>query len=259
MQTGEFITDRLMPRLLRDICEQRGIAVASFCDDWLLEFTKDNKTAHVLGYNFSLNNSAAAGIAQDKVATYELLNYHDIPAVEHRLLRTKAGDANWQQWPWQAGMVMKPLNGTSGHGVGVVRSVDEAQAWMEQRGIEAWAASPLLDIQREIRVMMLDNRVLLAYEKVPVVIEGLKMFNLGKGATPKNIELPGGIEILAKTAMQKLGLRLAAVDIIELAGGEYTVLEINDGFMMEHYARLSNANQKQTHSLYESVLSALFE
>jgi glutathione synthase/RimK-type ligase-like ATP-grasp enzyme len=259
MQTGEFITDRLLPRIVRDICVARGIRMTSFSDDWLIELEKDQQTARILGYKFSINDSVSAGIAQDKVATYELLNYHDVPAVEHRLIRTKVGDTDWRDWSWSDGMVIKPLMGTSGHGVGVVRSTDEATDWMSARGIEAWAVSSLLDIQREIRVIMLDGRVLLAYEKQPVVAEGLKMFNLGKGALPKNIELSREVESLAKDAIQAIGLRLAAVDIIEVSSGELSVLEINDGFMMEHYARFSQDNRRKTQQLYEAVVAVMFD
>lgn len=257
MQTGEFITDRLLPRMVRDICEARGIRMTAFSGDWLIELEKDQQIARILGYKFSINNSVSAGIAQDKVAAYELLNYHDVPAVEHRLIRTKAGDTNWRDWSWRAGMVMKPLNGTSGHGVGVVYSSDEACGWMNARGIEAWATSPLLDIRREVRVVMLDGAALLVYEKIPVEVDGLKMFNLGKGAMPKDIELPQ-VQAIAKNAMQAVGLRLAAVDIVELPGGEFRVLEINDGFMMEHYARFSEDNLEKTKQLYDKVLVALF-
>jgi len=257
MQTGEFITDRLLPRIIRDICIARGIRVTSFSDDWLIELEKDQQTARILGYKFSINNSVSAGIAQDKVAAYELLNYHNVPAVEHRLIRTKAGDTDWHGWSWSDGMVIKPLTGTSGHGVGVVHSSNEATAWMSARGIEAWAVSPFLDIHREIRVIMLDGQVLMAYEKQSVVLEGLKMFNLGKGASPKDVELSDVMESLAGKAMQTIGLRLAAVDIIELSDGEYRVLEINDGFMMEHYARFSQDNMRKTRLLYEAVMNAM--
>jgi len=258
MQTGEFITDRLLPRMVRDICTARGIRMTSFSDDWLIELEKNQQTARILGYKFSINNSVSAGIAQDKVAAYELLNYHDVPAVEHRLIRTKAGDTDWRVWSWNDGMVIKPLTGTSGHGVGAVYSANKATNWMSTRGIEAWAVSPLLDIYHEIRVIMLDGQVLLAYEKQPVVIEGLRMFNLGKGASPKDIELPSEVALLAKKALHTIGLRLAAVDIVELPGGEYKVLEINDGFMMEHYARFSRDNLEKTKQLYDKVLVALF-
>lgn len=256
MQAGEFIADRLLPRVVRDICEARGIRMTAFSGDWLIELEKDQQTARILGYKFSINNSVSAGIVQDKVAAYELLNYHDVSAVEHRLIRTKAGDTDWRGWAWNDGMVIKPLTGTSGHGVGVVHSANEATNWMSMRGIEAWAVSPLLDIRREIRVIMLDGQVLVAYEKRPVMIGDLRMFNLGKGASPQDIELPNEVALLAKRALYTISLRLAAVDIVELPGGEYKVLEINDGLMMEHYARFSPENMAKTKELYEMVVLA---
>lgn len=259
MQSGQFITERLMPKMIREICEERGISFTSFSDDWLLHLEKDGKVARMLGYKFSLNDSVASSIAQDKVAAYELFKYYNVPAVPHYLIRTKANETDWHNLPWSKGMVVKPLVGTSGHGVAKFSDVEGAEAWMEKWGIEAWTASPFIDIQREIRLVLLDSELLLAYEKRPVEINGLKFFNLGKGATAVECQVADSEIALAQKAKEALGLRLCAVDIIELTNGSWQVLEVNDGIMMENYARQSARNAVIAKNIYEDVISILFE
>lgn len=257
MQSGQYITDRLMPKMLREICTEHAISFTSFSDDWLLHLEKGGKVARILGYKFSLNDSVASNIAQDKVAAYELLSHYAIPAVPHFLIRTKASEADWKKLPWQEGMVIKPLSGTSGHGVKRCYSVEEAEAWMEQWGIEAWAVSPFVEIKREVRLVLLDDKVLISYEKQPVEIDGLKFFNLGKGAVAISYEVADAEIKLAQKAKKALGLRLCAVDIIEQMDGSWQVLEVNDGIMMENYARISLQNETKTKEVYAEIAGAI--
>lgn len=258
MQSGQYITDRLMPKMIRDICQERGVSFTSFSDDWLLDMEKDGKSARVLGYKFSLNDSVASSIAQDKVAAYELLSHYTILAVPHYLIRTKASEENWRTLLREEGMVIKPLVGTSGHGVKRCDSVKESEEWMERWGIEAWAVSPFVEIKREVRLVLLDGEVLLAYEKQPVEINELKFFNLGKGAVALDYRVADAEIELAQKAKKALGLRLCAVDIIELMDGTWQVLEVNDGIMMENYARQSPSNKEVARQLYATITSVLF-
>jgi glutathione synthase/RimK-type ligase-like ATP-grasp enzyme len=258
MQSGEYIVNRLMPGMLRAICKSRDIVFSTFSDDWLIEMAKDDLIVRVLGYKWSLNDAAASEIAQDKVAAAELMEARGVTCVPHYLIRTRATEASWGEWSWGNGMVMKPLTGTSGHGVKLITSAKKAQHWMGQNHTEAWAAAPFVSIEREIRVIMCDDDVLLAYQKVPVIKDGLKMFNLGQGAKPKVVELTDDQKTLARRAMNALGLRLAAIDIVELPDGVIKVLEINDGFMMEHYARFSPDNKEKVMSMYEAIIDHAF-
>jgi glutathione synthase/RimK-type ligase-like ATP-grasp enzyme len=258
MQSGEYIVDRLMPDILRTICKPRGITVATYSDEWLIEMTKGDLTVRTLGYKWSLNDAAASEIAQDKVAAAELMAARDVTCVPHYLIRTRATEASWAEWQWGSGMVIKPLTGTSGHGVKLITSSDKVQGWMEQGYIEAWAASPFVSIEREIRIIVCDDDILLAYQKLPVIKDGLKMFNLGQGATPKAVELTNDHIALARRTMKALGLRLAAIDIIQTADGVIKVLEVNDGFMMEHYARFSPQNKEKVISMYEAIIDHAF-
>ena len=104
---------------------------------------------------------------------------------------------------------------------------------------------------------MLDGRVIAAYQKQPVVHDGLPMFNLGLGAIGVEVVPLDEVKSLAVNAMNALGLRLAAVDIVVLADGTYKVLEVNDGIMMENYMRQSQTNKKHAETIYGMIIDAM--
>ena len=257
MQIGEFIVDRWMVQILRDICAERGIDFKVFSDGWVLEMTSDSKRHRVIGYQFDINDAVAASIAKDKVAAHLLLDDNDVPSVPHVLLRPKVTEEKKHAIAMWGEIVVKPLDGSGGHYVRRFSDVDALVAWIEGTGITAWAAAPFIDIVREIRFVMLDGKPLIVYEKQPVVKDNLKMFNLGLGSVPKDIAPSAALVALAAGAQSALGLRLSAVDIIETSGGEYKVLEVNSGFMMEHYMRFSPENKQRVINTYGKIVDAV--
>lgn len=259
MQSGEYILDRLLVRIVRSVCDEQNISFRSYSDDWILELTKGTVQKRICGYKFPLNDSAAAMIAQDKVAAYQVLMAGSVAAVEHILIRTKATHAQWPQRELTGGFVLKPLMGTSGHGVHAFDAINEAKLVVQNSSIEAWALSPRINIVRETRYVMLDGNVLLAYDKQPAQQEGLVMFNLSKGARPQVIRPDEAQLTIARNAMRVLGLRVAAVDIVETAAGETMVLEVNDGFMMEHFARTSPEYEKVAYDVYRKIIATMME
>ena len=256
MVTGEYIKDRWLVKALRHICDEHSITLASFSDDWLFELSRDNVTRRILGYKFDLNSGVAAQTTEDKVASSMILAAHDVPVIPHSLVRTKNVTYNWQH-PDYDQVVVKPLVGSGGIGVKLFQNQDQAGEWMNSQTTDGWAISPFVSIKREVRLIVLDGEVLLAYEKHPVTIDGLLMFNLGLGATPSKITPSNELLSLAKKACKVLALRLAAVDIIELENGELKVMEVNDGIMMEHYALASKEYERDALKVYSAIISMM--
>ena len=258
MPMGEFILDRWIVKAIKQICLEKDISLTSYSDDWLLELSKDGAVQRILGYKFPLNSGVSAQTAEDKVAAYTILSSRQVPAVPHALVRTKTGLYDeWLKNGWKD-IVVKPLIGTSGYGVRRFHDSTEASTWIDQQSDDGWAVSPFVDIKREIRLIILDNEILLTYEKQPVMLNNLLMFNLGLGATPKDITVSEEIKDLALKASQALQLRLAAIDVIELKDGSYQILEINDGVMMEHYVQVSPEYKAAGYKVYQAIVEALF-
>ena len=258
MQHGEFIQNRWIVSAITQICKDLDISVHSYSHDWLMELSKGTQTQRVLGYKFPLNNGVAAQIAEDKVAAHTILDSQGIPSVPHLLVRTKAESYDtWRNNDWQD-IVVKPLNGTSGIGVRRFSDQSLASQWIQAQTEDGWAVSPFVSIVREIRLIVLDGEVLLSYEKSPITIDGLPMFNLGLGATPTLTTVPPQLQKLAASALEALQLRLGSVDIVQLEDGSYKILEVNDGIMMEHFVHTSADYMSAGLSVYRAIIEKMF-
>lgn len=256
MVTGEYIKDRWLVKALRRICNEESIAITSFSNDWLFELSKAGVTRRVVGYKFDLNSGVATQTTEDKVASSMILAAHGVSAVPHTLVQTKNTTYDWKN-PHYDQVVVKPLIGSGGIGVKLFENQDKAERWINIQTTDGWAISPFVSIKREVRLIVLDGQILLAYEKHPVMIDGLLMFNLGLGATPNKITPSDELQSLAKKACNVLALRLAAVDIIELENGELNIMEVNDGIMMEHYALVSDEYERDALQVYATIISTM--
>ncbi|MBA4384852.1 MAG: hypothetical protein C0410_08955 [Anaerolinea sp.] len=96
------------------------------------------------------------------------------------------------------------------------------------------------------------NKIPKSGEKIPLNWK----HNLGQGAQPEVVSDPilvAQLSNLALKAAQAVNVRFASVDIIR-AGGEFKVLEINSGIMMESFARMNSHNYQLAKSIYKQAL-----
>lgn len=260
MQSGEYIVDRLLPELLREVCHELGFHYRAFSDDWVIEITNSGRTRRVIGYKFDNNAAAAASIAQDKAAAYEVFSIYGVPAVPHYLVREAAGTFTVPSRLSEGDVVVKPLMGTGGRGVRRFASSHQAEQHMTETFGEAWAVSPYYAIDREVRIILLDTIPLLSYEKVvSSEHDGMKYFNLGRGATAREFAPDNELRQLAVAAVKALGLRVAAVDCVQLTTGEWLVMEANDGIMMEYYGRMSPTHRQHAIDVYRHIVTAMMK
>jgi glutathione synthase/RimK-type ligase-like ATP-grasp enzyme len=265
MQIGPYIADRLMPRIIEAYAKEHGIDFQAFSDEWVVRLERDGRIQWVVGYTFDINGAAAAGVARDKVATYDALQAAGISAMPHYLVRSLPHELIHVRELHEVlnGMrvVAKPLEGAGGRDVILFNSTDDALAMIRQNGEPAWALSPFRDLNAEYRLIILDGKLLFSYEKSqPALRGGLKLFNLGLGATavPISDVLLSRLLPIAQEVMRSTALRLAAVDIVQLADGSAQVMEVNGGVMMEHFIRQSAENKNRAVEVYGAVLGAMF-
>lgn len=255
MQDGEILETRILDDIVRDYASKWSCARESFSDNWVHHLTSNHGEIWLSGYKTSLNSSAASAIAQDKVATYELLTARNVAAVPHYLYRRSLSEQAEKALSGQ-NIVTKPLLGTSGRGIRLHNTLDEAQLFMDQH-LDSWAVSPYAQITSETRAIMLDGTVILSFDKSGTVRpdDGLVLFNLSHGGTPRVRLLEDEEIAIAVQAQAALGLSLCAVDIITTPQGRF-VLEINDGFMLEHFMRVSEEYKALGRETYETVFDS---
>ncbi len=260
---GEYIIDRLLPTFVASACTKLGFTCDRFSNDWVLQIDNNGKRQWVIGYTFDINGAGAVGVASDKVATSLALFREGIPTARHYLVRTHAEQNllldNLTEVNAGDPAVVKPLSGSGGRGVSLAPNQTAALEYIRASTHPDWALSPYYDIASEKRAIMLDGRVLCAYDKAhPYEQEdGLKMFNLGHGGLAVNYDLSHDEQALAKQALKASGLRVASVDIATLSNGQQIIMEINSGITMEHYARQSRENFKITADSYLQIVQAM--
>lgn len=261
MQESNYIVDRYLPDIMRQICDKKDIAVRLLSDEWVLVLKKAEKTHFIYGFKFGgLNDSAAATISQDKVATYELLREANVPAVPHVLVSTRAN--SYKGWlpranEWEQ-FVIKPTHGGGGRAVYLLSNTREATKLMNGHGEQSWCVAPFVKVLSETRLIFLGEEIVLAFEKHdPPMGHGLPMHNLRLGARAVVVEPAAKLVSLARAARKALGLRLGAVDIVELETGETLVLEVNEGFSLEHFMRQSAEYKQLAEGVYEKIVEAM--
>jgi ribosomal protein S6--L-glutamate ligase len=249
---------------ISEIAAQGGISLVWHSANWIAELQRDGRSCYLIGYTFPLNNAASAHIAHDKAATCTLLTASGVPAVPHHLLRVPPGASLETAVAMAAAtaglpLVAKPHQESGGIDVCRARSAAELRQVIASltRRYRAITLSPWLAIDEEYRVVILDKQEYITFRKVraPGADAGWR-HNLRCGAVPELIT-DGGVRrsltALAVTAMDTLGLRFAAVDIV-LSAGELLVLEVNSAVSLEHFSRHGDSHAQLAARLYREAV-----
>lgn len=218
----------------------------------------------VIGYSFPLNDAAAAQIANDKAATYVVLDDCHLPAIMHRALHLAALPCEQLMREVldlvSLPVVAKPL--TESAGIDVLRARDEAELreamQVLARRYRVIAVSPYVEITREYRVVVLDQKVYILYEKCR---QGDWRHNLHAGAMARLVEDPDvvtALSVLAHRVMPAMNLRFAAVDIVEVCN-RLTVLEVNNTVTLERFSAQDRTHADLAQNVYRDAVAACLE
>jgi len=259
--------------LLITAAKLEDIDVDIFSDGWVHRLSKNGFQHYTYGYQFDLNSGVSQQLATDKCAAYELLNHAGLNAVTHRLTTTWVyKNRRWIRLDSQEmisyhiqnilvnnqlPLVLKPINGTGGHDVVLVKKKSELSKLLtklfEKYGMVAVA--PFIKAESETRLYMLDGKCLLAYQKTAPA--GEWRFNLSGGAKAKVLKPEKSIEIMARQALEVIGLRLGAVDFLNTAKGP-VILEVNSGIMLNNFASHGQIEKDLAVNIYRQILQTTF-
>ncbi|MBS8225847.1 ATP-grasp domain-containing protein [Vannielia litorea] len=210
----------------------------------------------VHGAALGLNGDAAARLAGDKDYAAKALGYAGVPVPEHVIVLAGRDAAPGLAWAAQeAGFPLwvKPNEGHGGEGVSRVADADALTAAMVP--LRAAGRHVLLQAHvpgREFRVMVLEGRVVLAYERVGT---GGGPGNLSAGAMVRDGGPGPDAEALAVRAVEALGLRWGGVDVI--VGEETVVLEVNAAPGLDAYATSGAGQWAAARAALGAALEAL--
>lgn len=272
--TGQGTPNLSYYALLYSICQEEDIELQFLSTNWLECLTKNGVTHYIMGHKYDLNSNAASLVADDKVATYEVLKAAQIPAAEHKLLYEFSNQSSYtlgrnniaylQRYfaEHNNDIVIKPNRGMCGRNTFHITEAEQlGPALVEVFYSNPVAAiCPFYRIRYEYRTVLLDDEVRLSYKKVLQRVGDWK-FNLQHGAsaepTPK--DKIGVIAKLARAAASKLGLRFCSVDVIETFDDELMVLEVNSGVMTDKYLQQHPDEYEQIKNLHRDAIRKMFE
>jgi glutathione synthase/RimK-type ligase-like ATP-grasp enzyme len=176
---------RIFVDAVKRYCAKRAIAVDVRADGWLIVMQRGAKRRFAFGYDVGLNSAVAHRIANDKSATAEVLNMSGVACVPHALfLGPELSEYVGARGTWEAmlgllnenprGIVVKPNEGTSGKSVFRITTKPALEFAVKQIFAShlSLAISPYLDIEDEVRVVLIDETPLVVYSKSRPAVEG---------------------------------------------------------------------------------------
>jgi glutathione synthase/RimK-type ligase-like ATP-grasp enzyme len=163
---------------VRKYCARHGIALEIKSQGWFLVMQRGSQRRLAFGYDLGLNSAVTHRIANDKAATAEVLEICGVPCVPHTLfLKPELNAYVPPVGSWEAmlgllaknpdGIVVKPNDGTSGQFVFKVTSKPKLELAVHKifsLNLSV-AISPFLDIEDEVRVVLIDYVPIVVYSK----------------------------------------------------------------------------------------------
>ena len=224
-------SQRIFVDAVKRYCSDHGIAVDIRTQGWLIVMRRGSKerpnerlkTRFTLGYDIGLNSAMAHRIANDKSATAEVLALSGVDCIPHTLfLNPRLSAHSPPQGSWQAmlrlldehpeGLVLKPNEGTSGRSV-VLAATRPALEHAVDRIFSSHlslAISPYVEIEDEVRVILIDDVPAVVYRKDRPSVTGdgkHSLLELALAATPADRHstvLPGLLTDLGRAELDAI-------------------------------------------------------
>ncbi|WP_394823053.1 lysine biosynthesis protein LysX [Pendulispora albinea] len=195
-----------------------------------------------------VNSAHASELCADKARTTAVLRAHRIPtpktavALSGEAARKAAVELGYP-------LVMKPVTGSWGRMVNLLRDPDALEAVLEHREAMPSPQHRIMYLQEFVPKPGRDIRIIVA-RREPVGamyrISADWRTNTARGARTEPCPLRADLVELAVRAADAVGARIAGVDVVEDAGGALQVLEVNHvvefhGLMEAHGGQLDVA------------------
>jgi glutathione synthase/RimK-type ligase-like ATP-grasp enzyme len=203
-------SQRIFVDAVTKYCARHGIGIEIRSQGWLIVMQRGPKRHYAFGYDVGLNSAMAHRIANDKAATAEVLEISGVPCIPHTLfLSPELNEYIPPTGSWEAmlrllqqhpqGIVVKPNEGTAGRSVFMVSTKPRLELAVNRifSSSLSLAISPHVDIEDEVRVVLIDDLPVVAYSKNRPSVTGdgkHSLLELALAATPaeqRSTVLPG--------------------------------------------------------------------
>jgi glutathione synthase/RimK-type ligase-like ATP-grasp enzyme len=225
-------SQRIFVDAVKRYCSEHGIEAEVRSQGWLIVMrpkpnsrpdSRAQQARYTFGYDVGLNSAIAHRIANDKSATADVLAMSRVPCVPHKLfLNPKLNAPGSPQGSWQtmlklldehpAGVVVKPNEGTSGKSVFLATDRPALELAVDRvfASFPSLAISPFVEIDDEVRVILIDETAAVVYRKDRPSVTGdgeRSLLELALAAMPparRSTVLPGLLADFARTELDAI-------------------------------------------------------
>ena len=165
--------------IIKEICEEENINLITYQGGWLKELRKGNATKYIVGYKFSLNNQGISLVVDDKGLFYDAIN-NKLPIIIHHVLFNNYDSDEVLDifHKYNNKLIIKGNIGTCGREVFKITNEKRLFNIIDRLFENQYSISlcPYYDIDKEYRLIVLNNDIKLIYSKEnPVVVgDGVK-------------------------------------------------------------------------------------
>lgn len=165
-------------KIIKKICNKHSINIQSFQDETILRLSKNNEVHFIWSRRFELNTAIASRIADNKFATYTILNTFNIPVVkciklpridteEYKNLKKGCFELCQEMLNKYSSIVLKPNNsfeGTDVYKCNCIKEFEQIYLLINNK-YKYWVISPYINANAEYRVIYLNGKTLFVYQK----------------------------------------------------------------------------------------------
>lgn len=267
---GDFMgQDNDFYRIIKECSCELGIKLNMLSYDYIYELKKGNMVRHIIDSKFDLNSEAAAAIACDKYATYEVLKNNHVPVIEHMQIfnpKTRldyvpdGGNDNLvrEYLNKYKTLVVKPNDGREGIGVALCNNIDEVKTSVNDilSKKNDCVICPYYDIETEYRSFYLDDEICLIYgkEKPNVIGDGTSNIKklVSKLNLPKNNIILTNLSKLDMNYVPKNGERIELSWKFNLSGGA-TPHVLDKGILYDQIEELAKKAGKTLNLTFATI------
>lgn len=263
--------------LIQSICSSKNIGFNDFDGSDILELNYGNNIRkRIFGYAFDLNPSTLPIICQNKATLSEILEARNVPRVKHFIfhrLESPFEERTFGNYKYMfslldeyKNLIVKPVTSMNGRFISLVKNDFELECSVETvlRNSEGVVVCPYDKILDEIRVVILNDRVVLAYSKSQAPNNPLS-HNASQGSmatllTEYNNDNTKYTEI-AKAAARALHMSFGCIDLILVPSADgdtkYKVLDATCSVALESFARQCKEYKKIAIGVYSAAIDAM--
>lgn len=175
-------------KILFEICKKNQIKIEKVENQSLYKLTKEDSFHFIWSRRFDINTAISCRIADNKYATYLILNSSNIPIVpcikvprmdteDYRISKFSICEICSKLLNETGAVVIKPNNSYEGTDVFKCKTLKEVEQVLFQieKKYKYLLISPYIDATAEYRLFFLDNQILYAYkkERMHIVCDGV--------------------------------------------------------------------------------------